>query len=101
MSKNTKKTLSQRICESLDIPLGTLGRTSFIEATGNRQLIINGCFGLKTYTDREVVLELCDGPLSIMGHELELKSFSNGDVEVLGIITDIHYGEKIEVGDDC
>ena len=38
MSKDTegKTPISQRILDSLDIPVGTFGKISFIEAAGNR-----------------------------------------------------------------
>ncbi len=100
MNKSKKKPLSQRVCENLDVPMGTFGRTSFIEAVGNRQVTVSGCEGLHTYTENKIVLELCDGPIILSGQSLELKSFSGGDVAVTGIITDIHYGEEIEDGND-
>lgn len=94
MIKRIKKPISQRLCESLDIPCGTLGRTSFLEAVGNREVTVGGCLYLKTYRDDLVVLELCDGVISVSGRELELKSFSNGDISVSGIISRICYGEE-------
>lgn len=92
MSKNIKKSLHQRLCETLDIPVGTFGRISFIEAAGNRELSISGCESLVTYTDELVVLELCDGCLTVRGEGLELRSFTGGRVMVSGVITNIGYG---------
>ena len=100
MSKKIKKPISQLICESLDVPSGALGRTSFIEAVGNRELTVIGCEGLRTYTDSRVVLELCDGVFSVIGKELELKSFLDGTVTVRGIIASVHYGEIMPEGCD-
>ena len=94
MNKKTKKPLSQRLCENLDIPLGTFGRISFIEAIGNREVCVDGCEGIADYTETEVSLILCDGALTLRGEELELKSFSCGRVSVSGIIRSINYGGK-------
>lgn len=89
-----KLPLSQRILESLDIPVGTFGRISFIEAAGNREINISGCVGLAEYATSRVVLELCDGFITINGSELELRSFSGGRVSVSGIISSIKYGRE-------
>ncbi len=97
MIKKTRKPITQRICESLDIPEGTFGRTSFFEAVGNREITVSGCEGLRTYTDDRVVLELCDGIFSVCGRELELKSFIDGSVSIRGVIFSVHYGEVCDV----
>jgi len=94
MNHSQKKPLSQRLCETLDIPVGTFGRISFIEAVGNRELCISGCETLTSYSDTQVVLMLCDGQLTVNGSLLELRSFSGGRVSVSGIIESILYGAK-------
>lgn len=94
MNKNPKKPISQRICETLDIPVGTFGRISFLEAAGSRELCISGCESLVTYTDNRVVLDLCDGRLTVRGAALELHSFSGGRVSVSGRIKGIIYGTE-------
>jgi len=93
-NKNPKKPFSQRLCEKLDIPVGTVGRISFIEAVGNRELCISGCEGLISYTDKKVILELCDSRLTVTGAGLELRSFSGGRISVSGMIAGIVYGEE-------
>ena len=95
-NKNPRKPLSQRFCETLDIPVGTVGRISFIEAVGNRELSISGCEGLTSYTDRCVILELCDGRLTVTGAGLELRSFTGGRVSVSGVIASIVYGAEAD-----
>lgn len=101
MNKKTKKPISQRLCETLDIPVGTFGKISFIEAVGNREICVSGCEGLISYTDELIVLELCDGILKIKGSILEMQSFSGGRVSVNGIISDINYGEKGQTRNDA
>ena len=86
--------MSRRICETLDIPVGTFGRISFIEAIGNRELSVSGCESLVVYTEELVVLELCDGTLSVKGNGLELRSFTGGRVTVSGTISAIGYGGR-------
>jgi len=101
MNKNKKKPISQQICETLDIPVGTFGRISFIEAVGNRQLDISGCESLLAYTDERIVLELCDGVITVIGNGLELRSFSGGRVAVNGSISGINYGSPDGDGNAC
>ena len=100
MNKKPKKSLSQRICESFDIPDGTLARSSTAEALGNREVCFSGCEGLMSYTDSEVVLSLCDNTVSVCGEELILRSFSGGRIAVCGRIDCIRYGVRGDGGDD-
>lgn len=92
MSKKTKKSISKRLCDTFDIPVGTFGNISFMEAVSNRELSISGCEYLVTYTEELVILELCDGRLSVRGTGLELRSFTGGRVTISGVISDIGYG---------
>lgn len=89
-----KPSLGERLLRAMDVPVGVLGNTSFIEATGNRELEISGCIGLEVYTSERVVLELCDGAITIDGDRLELRSFSGGAVAVSGTIRNIFFGKK-------
>lgn len=98
MSKGKKIPIGQRVCERLDIPVGTLGKSSFVEAVGSREITVSGCEGLINYTDSEVVLRLCDGMVSVSGEELELRSFAGGRILVRGRVRCIRLGG--EVGDD-
>ena len=91
--KQTRIPFSQRLCESLDLPADTLGRTSFLEAVGNRELLISGCEGLESYTSEQVVLLLVDGHLTVKGKFLTLQGFSCGKLSVNGHISEILYGD--------
>ncbi|MBQ8248966.1 MAG: YabP/YqfC family sporulation protein [Clostridia bacterium] len=93
MNKKAKKPISQRICESLDIPVGTFGRCSSTEAVGNREVSLCGCERLVSYTDVRVILKLCDNTVSICGEGLTMRSFSGGRISVCGRIDSICYGE--------
>lgn len=100
MNKKAKKTISQRICESFDIPVGTFGGCSGVEVIGNREASICGCEGLVSYTDGEVILTLCDSTVSVRGEGLTLRSFSGGRISVCGRIDCIRYGDVSEGSDD-
>lgn len=100
MSKKAKKPLSQRISAAFDIPEGTIGRCSSVEAVGQREVCVGGCEGLLSYTEDEVVLMLCDGVLTVKGEDLGLRSFSGGRVCVSGRIYCIRYGDESEADHD-
>lgn len=99
MSKNKKISPLQRLCEGLDIPVGTFGKSSFIEAVGKREVTVSGCEGLVNYTENEVELRLCDGVVNISGEGLELQSFTLGRVAVRGRVTCIRLRDFGEVDD--
>lgn len=100
MIKNKKRPLALRVTEKLNMPVGTFGKVSFVEAAGNREITVSGCEGLLTYTDSKAVLRLCDGMLTVCGEELELRSFAGGRVSVRGIVSCIMYGEGEAERDD-
>ncbi len=100
MIKNKKSPLAGRISEKLDMPVGTFGKVSFVEAAGNREITVSGCEGLLTYTGSKAVLRLCDGMLTVCGEELELRSFAGGRVSVRGFVSSIMYGEDGGQSDD-
>ena len=99
MSKNKKISPLQRLCEGLDIPVGTFGKNSFIEAVGRREVTVSGCEGLVNYTEKEVELRLCDGVVNISGEELQLQSFTLGRVLVRGRVSCIRLRDFGEVDD--
>ena len=100
MSKNRKPSPLQRLCDRLDIPSGTFGKSSFIEAVGNRELTVSGCEGIISYTENEVEIRLCDGCVSVSGYGLELQSFTLGRVGIRGRIVCIRLSGFDGVDDD-
>ena len=92
MNKKTKKPLTQRLCETLDVPVGVVGKTFFVESVGRREVSVSGCLGLISYTDTQTVLEVCDGTVTVEGEMLEIHSFAGGRVSVDGIVYGIRYG---------
>ena len=100
MSKNKKISPLQRLMEGLDIPVGTFGKFSFVEAVGKREVTVGGCVSLLNYTEKEVELRVCDGVVCISGEGLELQSFTLGRVAVRGRVTCIRLRDFDEVCDD-
>ena len=93
-NKKEKPALTRKILDSLDIPVGAVGKISFVEAVGNREISVDGCVGLNEYCQQRIVLALCDGELTINGSGLELHSFSGGRVSVDGTIRSIEWGRE-------
>ncbi len=93
MPNNEKKTLLQKLCSFLDIPYGILGKVSFTETAGNKELEISGCIGVIAYTTDKIVLRLCDRILTVCGTGLEFCTFAGGSVSIIGIIRTIEFGE--------
>ena len=100
MNKKPKKSLSQRISESFDIPVDALSKVSTAEARGNSEVCFGGCEVLVSYTETEAVLCLCDGLVSVLGEGLVLRSFSGGRIAVCGKIDCIRYGARSEDKND-
>lgn len=84
--------LSQRICRSLDLPAGTIGKSSFVEITGGQELTADRCEALVKYSSDTIILEMCDGFLTIKGGLLEIRSFSGGCAVISGRIASVILG---------
>ena len=98
MRKNTKNsdrapkpTASQRLASVLGVPLSAMGDIPFMELTGNRELIVDGCKGILTYDDD--VIKLNTGKLTVLvrGRGLVLKSFSENAVSITGFFISIEF----------
>ena len=53
---------------------------------GNREIRLCGCRGVDKYTVGERVLVMCDMYVRVLGAELTLSSFRNGEISVAGLI---------------
>lgn len=91
---NKKVSFFERLRRSLDIPVGALSNCSYIGISGTSELEISGCDGLEDYSSLKIVLRICGQFLTIDGEQLELCSFSNGDIRVNGQIKSLTFEKR-------
>lgn len=76
--------------KALDIPVGVTGLK--VEIFGNKRAVIDGCKGVVEYYDSIIRLNVGNGTVNFLGHNLHILTFELGVVELTGIIENIEYG---------
>jgi sporulation protein YqfC len=74
-----------------------LSREATLNVRGTREMSVYACVGLSEYTKERDGIKTVDGMVFIIGEELELKSFSTGEVKITGEIRDIHLSGEVEI----
>jgi sporulation protein YqfC len=90
--KNTIYRALSSLSERTELPLTDICREFFIHTTGRREVIIEGADNLKKYERCEIVASVCGGYISVIGNDLEIKSFHKYSLCIRGEI------ERVELG---
>ena len=91
MDMAEKKTVSDRLTESLEIPRAALGNCARIELAGNRELTVEGCVGITEYGEDEVSLSLGALTMKVRGSGLLIRSFDLHCINVSGLIESVEF----------
>lgn len=66
-------------------------RGAHIEIFSNKEIIIDGCFGIYEYSECYVKLNLCKGALAINGSMINVQSFENDMITLKGTFSSIEF----------
>ncbi len=99
MEKRTQKwggirRMSDRLFETLDIPMESISPLSVVELKGDREAVVSGCGGVLEYSPETVILRVREGCVRIAGMHLEMQSLIADRITVCGVIAAV-YVEKI------
>ena len=86
-----KKTVSDRLTESLEIPRAALGNCARIELAGNRELAVEGCVGITEYGENEVSMSLGALTMKVRGSGLLIRSFDLHCLVINGLIEAVEF----------
>lgn len=90
-----KKTLKNKIklfSSVMDIPEDPFGKTSRITLIGNKEAIIDGCFGIVEYSECLVKISIGTGCISFIGTDFNIGDYSGTSITVKGNIQNIEFG---------
>ena len=87
--KNLDKT--DRLAELLSFPQGTFVDFPVIQVRGNREITINGCMGLLSYSHENILLETKYCRISINGRALTLSNLAENILAVRGFIQNVEF----------
>ena len=65
--------------------------------SSDRQITFYGCKGVEKYSEKEIVLQLVDVSVTVLGEMLSLSTFASDEISVTGAINAINIhreGEK-------
>jgi len=89
--KQNKKYKPDRAAEMLGLPQGTFRNFPCIQIRGNREIIIDGCTGLLSYDDDNILIETKYCRIRIAGRNLSLKNLSKNILGVRGFIQNVDF----------
>ena len=75
----------------LGLPQGTFKNFPSIQIRGNREIIIDGCTGLLSYAEDNILIETKYCRINITGRELSLKNLTQNILAVRGFIKSVEF----------
>lgn len=89
--KDTTKRKSNIINNNLQVPRVVGAGTAYIELSGNKEAMIEGCKGVIEYTDDEIKLNIGKNEIRFLGADLVIKSYFSEQIIIEGNILTIEY----------
>lgn len=90
-SEKRAERLLESIGRNLDLPQEALAGYAYIEISGNREVIVEGCRGVLEYSDTVVSLNTGKLIVKITGCELTVVSMQNTQAIIRGVIAGVEY----------
>ncbi len=62
-----------------------------INLKGNREMIVDGCYGIEEYSDCLISINIGNSTLKIIGFDFSISDYSESNITVRGIIKNIEF----------
>ena len=92
--RKQKLPLRARISRALEVADDTLGGVSGISIYGSHTLVADGCQGVLSYTDDQVIFRLNGQTITLSGKALQLSAFRDCRITVRGQIDGLLFGKE-------
>ena len=86
-----KKYKPDKAAEILGLPQGTFRNFPSLQIRGNREIIIDGCTGLLSYAEDDILIETKYCRIKIAGRNLTLKNLTKSILAVRGFIKNVEF----------
>ena len=80
-----------RLAEALAFPQGTFKNFPTIQIRGNREITIDGCTGLLSYEEENILLETRYCRINITGRTLSLSNLTKNILSIRGFIKNVEF----------
>jgi len=86
-----KRSMSERLADSLELPRIAFGECARIEMAGNREMVVEGCVGITEYGENTVSMSLGALTVRIAGSGLLIRSFDLQRIVINGLIACVEF----------
>jgi len=86
-----KKYKPDKLAEALSFPQGTFKNFPTIQIRGNREITIDGCTGLLSYEEENILLETKYCRINIIGRTLTLSNLTKSVLAIRGFIKTVEF----------
>ena len=86
-----KKYKPDAAAEILGLPQGTFKNFPSVQIRGNREIFIDGCTGLLSYAEDNILIETKYCRIKIEGRNLSLKNLAKSILAVRGFIRNVEF----------
>ena len=86
-----RKTVSEKVEKTLDLPVGVLSNVFRMEVSGNRQVLIEGCQGIVKYDEDQIQVRTVSGTVRFTGRELCMTALNPACAVVTGRLCSIEF----------
>ena len=100
-SKQSKRTVVERLVGDHDLPPELLYGGCFIEMRGRNSVTVRGCRRIIRYTPESVVLKMRKDTLEVKGKRLTCITYLAGAVAVEGIVDSVGFVKRTEGVDEA
>jgi sporulation protein YqfC len=92
--KTSKKTFSEKLSATLDIPSDIFDGGCYFELRGRNDIMVRGCRKILKYTPTNIILQMKSSAFSICGDRLVCMSYYVGAVGIKGRIDRMEFLEE-------
>lgn len=89
--KKNENSLSQNIINTCQLPKDVLEGAFIISMTGNQEIIIENIKSIINFQSDNIILQCKKNRIQITGSNLKIESYSNEEMKVIGLITEIKF----------
>lgn len=77
---------------AMDLPEDPFGKASRITLIGNKEAVVDGCYGIIEYTECLVKISIGAGCVSFIGVDFNIADYSSASITIKGNIQNIEFG---------
>ncbi|MBO5106488.1 MAG: YabP/YqfC family sporulation protein [Clostridia bacterium] len=91
LSKRRVKEKFKLFGAAMQLSSDPFSKLAQINLKGNREMIIDGCYGIIEYSDCLISINIGNSTLKLMGFDFTISDYSESNITVKGVIKSIEF----------